>query len=183
MSVRLSDLYRKDIVPSIKEKFKFSSVMQVPKLDKIVLSIGAGSFFNDTAKMEHAMSALSYIAGQKACFTKAKKSIAGFKVREGMKTGLFVTLRKDKMYEFLDRFRNISLPRMRDFRGLNESAINGRAFSFGIKDYAIFPEVRDLLKNTENIGLNITFVTNKNDKKAFKALLIGFGLPFKEKEN
>ncbi len=179
MNARFHDMYKKDICPSIKKELGFKSIMQVPKLEKIVLSMGAGSYFADSAKMENAMQALTFIAGQKACYRVAKKSIATYKVRQGMKTGIMVTLRKKRMYEFMDRLRNIVLPRIRDFRGFDEKSINGKAFSMGIKDYLVFPEVREFLKNTESIGLNITFVVNKNDPSAFKALLLGFGFPFK----
>lgn len=180
MSVRLCEMYKKDITPAITKKLNFKSVMQVPRLEKIVISMGTGSIFTDSAKMEQALNALTYLAGQKACYRQAKKSIAAFKVREGMNTGVMVTLRKVRMYEFLDRLRNIALPRLREFRGFNANSINGKAFSFGLKDYSIFPEVREFLKNTDTLGLNITFVVNKENPEAFKELLIGFGLPFKE---
>jgi len=179
MSARFYDMYCKEICPTIQKSMNYKSVMQVPRLEKIVISMGAGSYFTDSAKMEQAMNALTFIAGQKACYRTAKKSIATYKVREGMKTGLMVTLRKKRMYEFMDRLRNIVLPRIRDFRGFEEKSINGKAFSMGIKDYLVFPEVREFLKNTESLGLNITFVTNKDDAPAFKALLLGFGFPFK----
>jgi len=182
MSVRFCEMYKNDISPAVAKKFKFSSVMQVPRLEKVVISIGAGSIFADSAKMEQALNALTYLAGQKACYRRAKKSIAAFKVREGMKTGIMVTLRKSRMYEFLDRLRNIALPRIRDFRGFDAKSMNGRAFSFGMKDYSVFPEVREFLKNTDTLGLNVTIVANKEDPQAFKELLIGFGLPFKDKE-
>lgn len=182
MSTRFLEMYHKEICPAVKKTMNFGSIMEVPRLEKIVISMGAGAYFTDSAKMEQAHNALTYLAGQKAYFTKAKKSIAAFKVREGMKTGIMVTLRRNKMYEFMDRLRNIVLPRMRDFRGFNEKAMNGKAFSFGIKDYLVFPEVRELLKNTDSYGLNITFVANKDDPKAFKELLLGFGFPFKGEE-
>lgn len=179
MSVRLFDLYCTKVCPTVKNTCNFSNVMEVPRFKKVVISMGAGAYFADSAKMEQAMNALTYIAGQKACFKSAKKSIAAFKVREGMKTGIMVTLRKKRMYEFLDRFRNIVLPRIRDFRGFDEKSMNGKAFSFGVKDYSIFPEVREFLKTTESLGLNITFVVNKNDPIAFKEVLLGLGFPFK----
>lgn len=183
MSVRLLELYNKEVCPAVKKAMNFHSSMQVPRLEKVVLSMGAGSYFADSAKMEQAMNALTYIAGQKACFRTAKKSIAVFKVRAGMKTGIMVTLRKKKMYEFLDRLRNIVLPRMRDFRGFDEKAMNGKAFSFGIKDYLVFPEVREFLKNTESLGLNITFVVNQENPAAFKEVMMGLGFPFKGDSN
>lgn len=182
MSARFLDMYNNEICPNIKKSFNFSTVMQVPRLEKIVLSMGAGSYFGDSAKMEQALKALTYIAAQKACYRTAKKSIASFKVREGMNTGIMVTLRKEKMYEFMDRLRNVVLPRMRDFRGFDEKSINGKAFSVGIKDYLIFPEVRECAGNVDSLGMNMTFVVNKNDNKAFKALLLGFGFPFKGDE-
>lgn len=178
MNARFHEMYKKEICPLVKKELGFKSVMQVPKLEKIVLSMGAGSYFADSAKMEQAMQALTYIAGQKACYRQAKKSIATFKVREGMKTGIMVTLRGNRMYEFMDRLRNIVLPRIRDFRGFDEKSINGKAFSMGMKDYLVFPEVREFLKNTDSVGLNITFVVNKEDPAAFKALMLGFGFPF-----
>lgn len=180
MSVRFSEMFYKEICPAITKKLNFKSVMQVPRMEKIVISMGCGSIFMDSAKMEQALNALTYLSGQKACFRAAKKSIAAFKVREGMKTGVVVTLRKVRMYEFLDRLRNIALPRLREFRGFDEHSINGKAFSFGLKDYSIFPEVREFLKYTDTLGLNITFVVNKEDPAAFKELLLGFGLPFKD---
>jgi large subunit ribosomal protein L5 len=137
MSVRLLDIYNNQISPKIKESFNFSSIMEVPRLEKIVLSMGAGSYFADSAKMEQAFKALTHIAGQKARYCKAKKSIASFKVREGMNTGIMVTLRKSRMYEFMDRLHYVVLPRMRDFRGFDEKSMNGKSFSFGIKDYLI----------------------------------------------
>lgn len=182
MSVRFYDAYYKDIRPAVKKAMNFGSIMEVPKMEKIVISMGAGSYFGDSTKMEQAMNALTYLSGQKACFSKAKKSIASFKVREGMKTGLFVTLRKNRMYEFMDRFRNLVLPRIRDFRGFNEKSFNGKSFSIGLKDYLVFPEVREFLKNTDGLGLNVTFVVNKEDPKAFKELLLGFGFPFEGDE-
>ena len=178
MKARLRETY-KEIREEIKDKHGFSSVMQVPRIEKVVLSIGAGKIFADSSKMDSTQEVLSYIAGQKACFRTAKKSVAGFKVREGMKTGIMVTLRKANMYEFLDRLRNIALPRLRDFRGFNEKSFNGKSFSFGLKDYTIFPEVRALMKSYELLGVNITIVVNKNDEKAFKSVLLGLGFPFK----
>ena len=180
MSVRYREMFYNEICPTVQKALKFKSVMQVPRLEKIVISMGTGSIFTDSAKMEQALNALTYLAGQKACFRQAKKSISTFKVREGMKTGIMVTLRKSKMYDFVERLRNIALPRLRDFRGFNEKSINGRAFSFGLKDYSIFPEVKELVKNTDTMGLNVTIVVNKDDPIAFKELMLGFGFPFKE---
>lgn len=178
MTTRLYDLYCKEICPALKKKFEYSSVMEAPRMQKIVLSIGAGSVFTDSAKMEQMLNALTYIGGQKACFTVAKKSVAGFKVREGMKTGMMVTLRKKRMYEFLDRLRNMVLPNIREFKGWNAKSINGKAFSFGLKDYTIFPEIREFLKNCDIHGMNLTFVFDKGNDAAIKELLLGLGFPF-----
>lgn len=181
MRVRYQQLYYDSVVPKLKKQFDYSSVMHVPKLEKIIISTGLGRMIADTVKMEHAVDAVSFIAGQRACYTLAKKSVAAFKVRQGMRSGLMVTLRRERMYEFLERLRNVVLPRMRDFRGFDEKSLNGNSMSFGIKDYTVFPEIRELMKTTENIGLNITFVVNKcYDPLAFKALLVELGFPFKE---
>jgi large subunit ribosomal protein L5 len=180
MTARLREAYKCEIAEKIKKELKFSNVMQVPRFEKVVLSMGVGRIFQDSVKLEHAKDAITYISGQRAQFVQAKKSVAAFKVREGMKTGIKVTLRRDYMYEFLDRLRNIYLPRMRDFRGLDERSFNGNSFSFGIRDYNIFPEVREILKKNENLGLNVTFVVNQNNAQSFKMLLECFGFPFRE---
>ncbi len=180
MSARFLEVYKKEVVPSVFKEFNLKTVMQVPKIEKIILSIGAGSIFNDSAKMENALNALSYISGQKACYTIAKKSIATFKLREGMKVGMKVTLRSNKMYEFMDRLRNIVLPRLRDFRGFDQKSFNKKSYSFGLKDYTVFPEVREFLKSVDNLGLNVTFVCNQENEPMFKAVLMGLGFPFKD---
>lgn len=179
MSAKLIKAY-KESSQRVKEELSFKSIMQVPKIEKVILSMGAGSVFSDSAKMEQAQDALTKIAGQKACLRSAKKSVAGFKVREGMKTGIMVTLRGERKWSFLDRLRNIALPRDRDFRGFKDKSFNGRAFSFGVKDYTIFPEVRELMKNYDILGMNITIVASNAHKEAFKGVLLGIGFPFKE---
>lgn len=180
---RFADLFAKTIVPDMKKEFNFSSSMSVPRFEKVVLSMGVGKIFGDSAKMDSALDALSYIAGQRACFRKAKKSVASFKTREGMKIGIVVTLRKSRMYEFLDRFRNMALPRMRDFKGFDKRSINGRSFSFGVKDFSAFPEVRELIKSNDILGLNVTFVLSSGDRESVCSLLRKFGFPFVGQED
>ncbi len=180
-SPRLKDTYRSEIAPRLKEKFGYSSVMMVPKLDKIILSQGVGKAVADKKLIENAAEEMSLIAGQKAIVTKSKKDISNFKVRKGMPIGVKVTLRGDKMYEFLDRLVAVALPRTRDFRGINPKGFDGRGnYNLGIKEQIIFPEI-DIDKVPNITGMDITMVTSSDtDEEAFE-LLKEFGLPFKSK--
>lgn len=171
--------YNDEIVPVLKEKFSYSSVMQVPKLTKIVLSQGVGAGTMDKKLVENAVKEMSSIAGQKAFATMSKKDVSNFKLRKGMPVGAKVTLRNDRMYEFLERFLRVSLPRTRDFRGVN-TKLDGRGnFNIGIKEQIMFPEI-DIDKIPNITGMDITFVTSANtDEEGFE-LLKNFGFPFKK---
>jgi large subunit ribosomal protein L5 len=175
---RLSEKYKNEIVSALKTKFQYKSVMEVPKLEKIVLNMGVGEVKENPKAIEFAVSDLTIITGQKPIITKAKKSVAAFKLREGMNIGCKVTLRGSKMYEFMDRLFSLALPRVRDFRGISSNSFDGRGnFSMGLKEQLIFPEI-DYDKVDKVRGMDITFVTTaKNDEEA-KELLTQFGLPF-----
>src|ERR671929_55855 len=179
---RLKRDYDERIVPAMTERFGYKNRMEVPKLEKIVINMGVGEATQDKKKVETAAAEMQAISGQKPVITKAKKSIAQFKLREGMPIGCKVTLRRVKMYEFLDRLITIALPRVRDFRGVSAKSFDGRGnFSLGIKEQIVFPEIEydkiDALR-----GMDITITTNaKSNKEAF-ALLQAFNFPFKEKE-
>ena len=176
MEPRLKTLYKTKIFNELKKNYP--NVMMVPKLSKITLSMGVGAAVQDKKKLETAADELTQIAGQKAVKTKAKKSIAGFKIREGMEIGCMVTLRGDRMYEFLDRLINVSLPRVKDFRGVKASGFDGRGnFSMGIKEHLIFPEV-NFEKIDDIKGLNINFVTTAHTDEEAKKLLQMFNMPF-----
>ena len=175
---RLREIYQNEIVPKLTEKFGYKNPLQVPKLDKIVINMAVGEAKDNAKVLDAAVRDLEVISGQKAVVTKAKKSIANFKLREGMAIGCKVTLRGEKMYEFADRLINLPLPRVRDFRGVNPNAFDGRGnYALGIKEQLIFPEVEyDKILRTH--GMNITIATTaKNDKEAFKLLEL-FGVPF-----
>jgi len=178
---RLLDFYRKDVVTKLKDKFKYKSVMQVPRISKITLNMGLGEAMEDKKVIVSAMAELEKIAGQKPVTTLARKSIAGFKVREGWPIGCKVTLRGARMYEFLDRLISIALPRVRDFRGLSIKSFDGRGnYSLGFKEQIVFPEIEydkvDALR-----GLDITITTSAETNKEAQALLEAFNFPFKEK--
>ncbi|MBR6061724.1 MAG: 50S ribosomal protein L5 [Spirochaetales bacterium] len=176
MEPRLKTLYKTKIFNELKKNY--SNVMMVPKLSKITLSMGVGAAIQDKKKLETAAEELTQIAGQRAVKTRAKKSIAGFKLREGMEIGCMVTLRGDRMYEFLDRLINVSLPRVKDFRGVKASGFDGRGnFSMGIKEHLIFPEV-NFEKIDDIKGLNINFVTTAQTDEEAKKLLQMFNMPF-----
>ncbi len=176
---RLEQVYRETIVPQLQEKFAFKSVMQVPKITKITLNMGVGGAIGDKKVMEHALSDMQLIAGQKPVVCKARKSVAGFKVREEWPIGCKVTLRRDRMYEFLDRLINIAIPRIRDFRGLNPKSFDGRGnYSMGVSEQIIFPEI-DYDKIDTLRGLDITITTNAKSDEEGKALLQAFKFPFK----
>jgi len=176
---RLKEFYNTTVVPELMKQFNFNSVMEVPRIEKITLNIGLGEAVADKKVMEHALSDLTKIAGQKPVVTKARKSIAGFKIREGYPVGCMVTLRKDKMYEFLDRLVNIALPRVRDFRGLNAKSFDKFGnYNFGVKEQIIFPEIEydkiDALR-----GMNITITTTAKNSDEARALLKSFSFPVK----
>ncbi len=177
---RLKTQYTEEIVPALKDKFQYSSVMQVPRLKKIVLSQGLGDATADKKIIENALNEMTQIAGQKAVATYAKKDISNFKLRKGMPIGAKVTLRGDMMYDFLDRLVAVALPRTRDFRGISSKGFDKRGnYNLGIKEQIIFPEI-DIDKISRVTGMDITFVTSANtDEEAFE-LLKAFGLPFKK---
>ena len=175
---RLKDLYNDEIVAAMTKKFGYKNVMQVPKLDKIVVNMGVGEAKDNAKVLENAMSDMETITGQKAVLTKAKKSVANFKIREGMSIGCKTTLRGEKMYEFLDRLVNLALPRVRDFRGVNPNAFDGRGnYALGIKEQFIFPEIEyDKIDKTR--GMDIIFVTTAKTDEEARELLTLFNMPF-----
>jgi large subunit ribosomal protein L5 len=179
---RLLARYKKEIIPSLQKRFGYSSIMQVPRLVKIVLNMGVGDAVTDPKFLEAAVTDLTAITGQKVVVTKAKKSISNFKIREGMSIGCSVILRRYHMYEFLDRFANIAVPRIRDFRGLEDKGFDGRGnYTLGVREQIIFPEI-NYDKVLKIRGLNVTFVTSgRTDEEAYE-LLREFGLPFKKRE-
>lgn len=179
---RLRAKYTAEVVPQLQKEFGYKSSMQVPRLLKISLNQGLGSAVGDKKIVENAVAEMSVIAGQKAVATVSKKDISNFKLRKGMPIGARVTLRGDRMYEFLDRLIAVSLPRTRDFRGVKGSGFDGRGnFTFGVKEQIIFPEI-DIDKVTKIQGMDITLVTNAPTDQEAKALLVGFGFPFADKK-
>jgi large subunit ribosomal protein L5 len=178
---RLKEMYKAEIIPALTEKFGYKTVMRVPKLQKIVLSQGLGDAVADKKIIDNAAEELSKIAGQKAITTLSKKDISNFKLRKGMPIGTKVTLRGDRMYEFLDRLLAVSLPRTRDFRGISPKGFDGRGnFNLGIKEHIIFPEI-DIDKVNRILGMDITFVTSAETDEEGNALLDAFGFPFIKK--
>ena len=177
---RMSELYSKEIAPALMKKFGYKSVMQIPKLDKIVINVGCGDAKDNAKVIDNVCAELALITGQKAVATKARKSVANFKVREGLNIGAKVTLRGERMYEFLDRLFNIALPRVRDFRGINANGFDGRGnYAFGIKEQLIFPEIQ--YDKVEKIrGMDIVFVTTAKTDEEAKELLTLFGAPFEK---
>jgi len=176
---RLRSKYNDEIVGKLKEQFQYKSIMQVPKLQKICLNQGVGAATQDKKMVENALNEMTMIAGQKAVSTKAKISVSNFKLREGMPIGTRVTLRHDRMYEFLDRLITVALPRVRDFRGVNDKSFDGRGnYSMGITEQIIFPEIV-LDKINKITGMDVTFVTSANTDEEAYALLKAFGMPFK----
>ena len=177
---RLKLKYTKEIKPVLVEKYKYKSTMQAPKLEKIILNVGMGDGHTNPKALDSALETLGLITGQRAVKTKAKKSIAGFKLRENMNIGCMVTLRGDKMFEFLDRFINVALPRVRDFKGLNPKGFDGKGnFNMGIKEQIIFPEIQfDKVHSIH--GMNITIVTSSENDKEALGLLKAFGMPYKK---
>ncbi|HPR64739.1 MAG TPA: 50S ribosomal protein L5 [Thermoanaerobaculia bacterium] len=175
---RLKETYKDTILPALQEEFKIANIMAVPKIEKVVINMGLGEGTRDGKIIDEAFEELAMIAGQRPKITQAKKSIANFKLRQGMKVGIKVTLRGSKMWDFLDRLLNIALPRVRDFRGVSRKSFDGRGnYNLGIRDELIFPEI-DYSKITQTKGMNITIVTSaEDDEKAF-ALLKQLGMPF-----
>ena len=178
MAARLKEMYVKEVAPALMKKFEYKSVMQIPKLDKIVINVGCGDAKENSKVIDAVINDLSLIAGQKAVPTYAKKSVANFKLREGMKIGAKVTLRGEKMYEFMDRLFNFSLPRVRDFKGINPNAFDGRGnYSLGLKEQLIFPEIE--YDKVEKIrGMDICFVTTAQTDDEARELLTLMGAPF-----
>ena len=178
---RLKEKYRNEIKQTLQERFNYKSVMSVPRLEKIVLSQGMGEAVADKKLIDSAAADLSRIAGQKAITTISKKDISNFKLRKGMTIGTKVTLRGDRMYDFLDRLLAVALPRTRDFRGINPKGFDGRGnFNLGVKEHIIFPEI-DIDKVNRILGMDITFVTSAESDEEAKALLDAFGFPFIKK--
>ncbi len=177
---RLKEVYVDKIVPALMEEFHYKSVMEVPKVEKIVINMGLGEAVQNVKVLDAAAAELAAITGQKPVITKAKKSIATFKLREGMPIGCMVTLRKEKMYEFLDRFINVTLPRVRDFKGISGKNFDGNGnYALGLKEQIIFPEIEyDRVDKVR--GMNIVFVTTAKTNKEGKALLKQFGMPFRD---
>ena len=177
---RLKDLYSNEIKDAMVKKFGYKNVMQIPKLDKIVINMGVGEAKENAKVLDTAIKDLETITGQKAVVTRAKKSVANFKLREGMPIGCKVTLRGEKMYEFTDRLVNLALPRVRDFRGVNPDAFDGRGnYALGIKEQLIFPEIEDD-KVEKGRGMDIIFVTTAETDEEARELLTLFGMPFKK---
>ena len=175
---RLKDFYNKDVVEAMTKKFGYKNVMEVPKLEKILLNMGVGEAKDNAKVLESAIKDMETIAGQKAVVTRAKNSIANFKIREGMAIGCKVTLRGEKMYEFLDRLVNLALPRVRDFRGVNPNAFDGRGnYALGIKEQIIFPEI-EYDKVDKVRGLDVIFVTTAKTDEEARELLTLFNMPF-----
>lgn len=176
----LKKKYQEEIVPALQQKFQYKSIMQVPRLEKICLNQGLGQAVSDKKILEAALADMTMIAGQKAVAAKSKKDISNFKLRKGMPIGARVTLRGDKMYEFLERLVAVALPRVRDFRGISPKGFDGRGnYNLGITEQIIFPEI-DIDKVNKILGMDITFVTSANTNEEGLALLTEFGMPFKK---
>jgi len=175
---RLKEFYKSEVAPALMKKFEYKSPMQIPKFDKIVINVGAGDAKDNSKVIDSIINDLTIITGQKAVATTAKKSVANFKLREGMKIGAKVTLRDERMYEFMDRLFNLSLPRVRDFKGINPNGFDGRGnYSMGIKEQLIFPEI-EYDKVDKIRGMDIVFVTTANTDEEAKELLTLMGAPF-----
>ena len=177
---RLKDLYKSKIVSQLNEKFNYTNPMAIPCVEKVIISMGVGKAIQDKKFMAMAKDDLTLISGQKPIVCKAKKSVSNFKVREGYETGLKVTLRGKRMYEFMDRFISLAIPRIRDFRGLNPKSFDGRGnYSMGVTEQSVFPEI-DIARIEVQQGMNITFVTTANGDDEAREMLRLFGMPFKE---
>jgi large subunit ribosomal protein L5 len=180
MAARLKQRYQKDIAPAIAKEFGIENPMAIPRLEKIVLNMGMGEAIANSKVLDTAMAELTSIAGQKPVITKAKKSIASFKLRQGMPIGVMVTLRGDRMYEFFDRLVSVALPRVRDFRGVSPKAFDGRGnYTIGIREQLIFPEI-DFNKVDKLRGMNISIVTSARNDEQARALLKSLGMPFRQ---
>ena len=176
---RLRETYQKDLKPALTKEFDYKSPMEVPRLDKVILNMGLGEAIQNIKVLDAAMEELALIAGQRPIVTRARKSIASFKLREGMPIGCMVTLRRGRMYDFFDKLVNVALPRVRDFRGLSDKSFDGRGnYTLGIKEHIIFPEI-DYDKIDKIKGLNITIVTTARTDEEGKALLKMMGMPFR----
>ena len=179
---RLQEVYKSEVVPQLTKLFSYKNVMEVPKLSKIVVNMGVGAAVTEPKILEEAVKDLESITGQKASLRKAKKAISNFKLREGVSIGAMVTLRKEKMFEFMDRLVNVALPRVRDFRGLSDKSFDGRGnYTLGVKEQIIFPEI-NVDKITRVMGMDVTFVTTAKSDKESLELLKAFGMPFVKKE-
>ncbi len=178
MTNRLKEKYTNEVIPALTEKFNYTSVMAVPKVDKIVLNMGVGDAVNNSKNLEKAVAELALISGQIPLITKAKKSIAGFRLREGVAIGAKVTLRGERMYEFLDKLVSVSLPRVRDFHGVSNKAFDGRGnYTLGVKEQLIFPEIT--YDNVDKVrGLDVVIVTTANTDEESRELLAKLGMPF-----
>ena len=178
MANRLKEKYTNEVIPALTEKFNYSSVMAVPKVDKIVINMGVGEAVNNAKTLEKAAAELALISGQKPLITKAKKSIAGFRLREGVAIGAKVTLRGERMYEFLDKLVSVSLPRVRDFHGVPTKSFDGRGnYTLGVKEQLIFPEIN--FDDVDKVrGMDIVIVTTANTDEEARELLTGLGMPF-----
>ena len=177
---RLKEMYQTELVPQLQKDLQLKNVMEVPRVEKVVINMGLGEAIQNIKVLESAVDELSRLTGQKAVITKAKKSIATFKLREGMPIGCMVTLRRDRAYEFLDRLINIALPRVRDFKGVSSKAFDGRGnYTLGVREQIIFPEI-DLDKIDKVKGLNVTIVTTARTDEEGRALLTGLGMPFRK---
>ena len=175
---RLSEMYKNDVAPALMKKFEFKSPMQIPKIEKIVVNVGAGEAKDNSKVIDNIINDLGIITGQKAVATVAKKSVANFKIRQGMKIGAKVTLRGERMYEFMDRLFNLALPRVRDFKGINPDAFDGRGnYSLGLKEQLIFPE-NEYDKIDKIRGMDIVFVTTATNDEQARELLTLMGAPF-----
>ena len=180
MAARLKEMYKEKVYPALKEQFNYDNVMMIPKLEKVTLNMGLGEAKENAKLLEGAVNEIALITGQRPVVTKARKSIANFKVRQGMPVGAKVTLRGDSMYEFIDKLFNIALPRVRDFKGVSKNSFDGRGnYSMGIKEQLIFPEINydkvDTIK-----GMNIVFTTTAKTDEEAAALLSGLGMPFEK---
>jgi len=180
MTPRLKEKYLKEVVPALMQEFKYQSVMQVPRLNKVVVNIGLGEALSNSKAVEAALEQLTLITGQKPVTTKAKKSIANFKLREGQAIGVMVTLRAERMYDFLDRLMNLALPRLRDFRGISRRSFDGRGnYSLGLREQIVFPEI-EIDKIDKIRGMEISVNTSATDDAAGYALLKRLGMPFRD---
>ena len=180
MNIRLQEKYKKEITKALKDKFKYKNDFEIPKLEKVVINMGVGEAVKDSKKIEVAVNELAAITGQKPVITKSKKANASFKLREGMPIGVKVTLRKNKMYEFVDRFVNIALPRVRDFRGVNSKSFDGNGnYALGLKEQYVFPEIE--YDNVDSVrGMDIISVTSAKSDEEARELLNGFDFPFNQ---